>query len=124
MDYNKYYLQQAQGNVFRGAIVQKGYGLGGAFKRFFSWFVPILKENSMPLVKKVGKEVISNITNIANDTLNGQNFEDSLKKNVENSFKKINQDGKGYKRKRNLKKENKKSNKIIKNKKRILDIFG
>ena len=38
MDWNKYYLDQAGGgnyNYYTGELYQKGYGLGGTFKRFF-----------------------------------------------------------------------------------------
>lgn len=121
MDFKSYYLNQADGSVFRGAAFQKGYGLGGAFRRFFTWFLPLLKEHTLPIAKNFGKEIVQNVANIANDAINGENIEESAKKHVENSMKKINQSGKGYIKKRNLKNTKLKSN--LKNK-RLIDIFG
>ncbi len=50
MNYNNYYMEQAGGssdyNYFRGSVYQKAYGLGGSFKRFFKWIIPILTTRS------------------------------------------------------------------------------
>lgn len=47
MDWTEYYMKQAGGgsnyDYFRGDVYQKGYGLGGTFKKFFKWIVPIFK---------------------------------------------------------------------------------
>lgn len=118
MDFNRYYLDQAEGNYFKGPAFQRGYGLGGAFRRFFSWFLPILKENTLPLVKNVGKEIVQSVSNIAQDAINGQKLEESSKNRISESLQKLSQVGKGYKRKRNLK-----NRKSLKNK-RVLDIFA
>lgn len=115
MDFKNYYLQQAEGNFFRGPSYQKGYGLGGGFRRFFSWFIPLLKENSLPLFKNVGRNLVQSVADIAKDSLNGEDVEESSKKRVKEGFERI-QSGKGYKRKRNLKK--------IQKRKRLLDIFS
>jgi hypothetical protein len=119
MDFKNYYLQQADGNYFRGAAFQRGYGLGGAFRRFFSWFVPILKDNAYPVLKNAGKNLLQSVTDIAKDTISGQDFEESSKNRIKEGFERI-QSGKGYKRKRNLKNKRLKSNKI----KQMLDIFS
>lgn len=116
MDFKNYYLGQAEGNFFRGQPFQKGYGLGGAFRRFFSWFIPILKDNSLPLVKNIGKNVVQSLADITKDSISGQDFDQSSKQRVKEGFERI-QSGKGYKRKRNLKKK-------TKSKKRLLDIFS
>lgn len=118
MDFNSYYQKQADGNYFRGASFQKGYGLGGAFRRFFSWFIPLIKEHALPVVKTIGKEVVNGVANIASDTINGEDLEDSTKKRIKETFMKLNQSGKGYKRKRNLK------NKRLKKNHRLVDIFS
>ena len=93
MDWTKYYMDQAGGSnydYFKGNIYQKGYGLGGTFKRFFKWIVPIFKRHALPVVqsglKSVGKEVISSASKIANDVVEGKNFRDSTNENVETSI--------------------------------------
>ena len=119
MDFKNYYLNQASGNdnVFRGVAYQKGYGLGGAFKRFFSWALPLIKENLKPTVSNIGKELISGVSNLATDAIQGKNLEHSAKERFKQGVKNLGgQVGEGYKRKRNLKKRARK-------KKRTLDIF-
>lgn len=117
MDFKNYYLNQANGNYFRGVAFQKGYGLGGAFRKFFSWFIPVLKESAFPVLKNVGKNVVQSISDIAKDSIEGNDLEDSSFKRLKEGVERI-QSGKGYKRKRNLK------NKRLKSNKRILDIFS
>lgn len=99
MDFKKYYLDQALGNsypVYRGSAFQKGYGLGGYFRKFFSWALPLLKEHGLPIAKNVGKEIVQNIASIANDAIEGKNIKESAKEKFKSSFDKINQTGKGY----------------------------
>lgn len=120
MDFNKYYLDQALGNsfpVYRGSTFQKGYGLGGVFRRFFSWALPLLKEHGLPLAKNLGKEIISNVASIASEAIDGKNVGESAKEKIKSSFEKLNQTGKGYKRRK------KSSLKSKQKKKRVLDIF-
>lgn len=114
MDWTKYYMDQAGGgsnyDYFKGNIYQKGYGLGGTFKRFFKWIVPIFKRHALPVVhsglKSVGKEVIASASKIANDVVEGRNFKDSANQNVEASINNLknkfenNLKGNGLKRKR------------------------
>lgn len=112
MDWNKYYIDQA-GNgsnydYFRGNVYQKGYGLGGTFKKFFKWIIPIFKTHAVPSVKSglrhVGKEAASTVAKIATDIVAGKNFKDSAKANVTDSIDNLknsfinNLDGKGLKR--------------------------
>ncbi len=60
-------MEQAGGssdyNYFRGSVYQKGYGLGGSFKRFFKWIIPIFKQHALPKIeiglKQVGSEALS-----------------------------------------------------------------
>ena len=79
IDYNSYYRNQLNGSglpVFTGYPHQRGHGLGGFFKQLFNWFVPLAKTHALPLLKKggeiVGTEVIKSATNIANDALAGR----------------------------------------------------
>jgi hypothetical protein len=140
MDYNKYYFEQAGNganvNVYKGQMYQKGYGLGGMFKRFFSWIIPIVKKHAMPAVetglKTVASQVVNSTADLAKDAISGKNIResatthfntgvDNLKNKVEKAL-----DGKGIKRK---KKKKNKTNLIIlkksknKTKTRSLDIF-
>jgi len=58
-------MRQAGGempnNVYVGRVFQKGSGLGGMFKKFFRWIVPLVKKHALPVLKKgasaVGDEV-------------------------------------------------------------------
>ena len=54
MDFYNYYLNQADRNYFRGTPYQRGYGLGGAFKSFFRWILPLIK----PIAQNVGRDLI------------------------------------------------------------------
>ena len=155
MDWTNYYLDQAGGSVnydyFRGNVYQKGYGLGGTFKKFFKWIVPIFKRHALPTVKSglktVGKEALSTAANIANDVILGKKFKESANRNISGSISNLKDtlekklDGNGYKRKRQKSlieksikkykpddyiKGNKKSKKIIilkKQNKKNIDIF-
>ena len=113
MDWTKYYMDQAGGGVnydyFKGDVYQKGYGLGGTFKKFFKWIVPIFKRHALPVVqsslKTVGREALSSAANIANDVLLGKNFKDSASTNIADSINNLKEtfetklEGKGTKRK-------------------------
>ena len=102
MDFNKYYLEQVDGTpIFRGAPIQRGYGLGNAFRRFISWAIPYLKEYGLPVVKYVGKEIISNAASIANDVLDGKDIKESANAKIRSRLEKLlPQKGNGVKRKR------------------------
>lgn len=109
MDFNKYYLDQADGTpIFRGAPIQRGYGLGNAFRRFISWAIPYLKEYGLPVAKSVGKEIISNAASMANDALEGKDIKESANAKIRSSLEKLlPQKGKGVKQKRQRKSKEK-----------------
>ncbi len=69
-------------NVYRGLPYQKGYGLGGGFRRFFRWIVPIFKKHALPVLKStakvIGNEALSSVSNISKDIINGNNIADSV----------------------------------------------
>lgn len=107
MDFNKYYLDQANGfPVFRGAPIQRGYGLGNVFRRFISWAMPYLKEYGVPVAKNIGKEIIANAASVANDAIEGKDIKESATQKFKSSLEKLTQKGKGIKRKRKLEKIN------------------
>jgi transposase len=146
MNYRTYYENQAKNEipVFKGSLIQRGYGFGDIFKKFFSWIVPIVKKNAVPVLKDVGKQIVKTTSNIAYDTIDGQNFKNSSKNRIGETMEYIEkQYGKGkikYKKQRKnkkrkhkvkrLKKKATKKRKTIKKRKlkskknRILDIFG
>jgi hypothetical protein len=148
MNYQNYYDNQARNQIpiFHGSAFQRGFGFGDIFKKFFTWIVPIVKKNALPLMKDVGRELVKTTSNIAYDTIDGQNFKNSTIKRINETMDYIqNQYGKGktnilkkkYKLKGNKIKQKKKKKKLykkgaknkekkskIKEKKRILDIFS
>ena len=77
MNYNDYYNKQSNNQVFEGYRFQRGYGLGGVFKKLYRWFMPILKHHAVPAVKTVGKELLKGATNLAKDAINGKNIKES-----------------------------------------------
>ncbi|GFX81610.1 uncharacterized protein TNCV_4179501 [Trichonephila clavipes] len=56
-----------------GQSFQKGYGIGGWFKRLFRFALPFLSRGA----KSVGKEVLRTGAQIANDLLEGRNLQES-----------------------------------------------
>ena len=77
-------MDQAGGeyNLYKGAVYQRGYGLGGAFRKFFSWIMPIVKKHALPALesgaKVLGKEAVSAVGEIAKDVLAGKNLKNSV----------------------------------------------
>lgn len=109
---------------------QRGYGLGGTFRRFFSWIVPILKKHALPVIqdglKEVGKTALGTAADIAKDSLSGMNVKDSFRERTSAAIDTLKEkaerklDGKGIKRSR---KPKKKKYIIIKKRKHLKDIF-
>ena len=112
MNYKQYYENQAGSGaypVFTGYANQRGHGLGGIFKSFYRFILPIFKTHALPLLKKggetLGTEAIKAASNIATDALKGKNVETSASENIQEAIKnlseKVSQRGDGkYKRKR------------------------
>ena len=112
IDYKTYYENQLKGGsfpVFTGYHNQRGHGIGGIFKRLSSFLMPLFKTHALPLLKKggeaLGTQVVQSAANIANDAIAGKNIEQSAKENFTNAVnnlaqKAFTQKGNGYKRKR------------------------
>ncbi|GFX89721.1 uncharacterized protein TNCV_3711531 [Trichonephila clavipes] len=91
---------------YKGINFQKGYGIGGIFRRLFRAALPFLVKGS----KTIGKEVLMTGSRVASDVLSGENFKEAVKTRSRESGKKLAQKtidrvqsmvGKGqYKRKR------------------------
>ena len=72
-----YYHQHGAGiPVFRGGVMQKGYGLGGLFKGLMRTVTPHLKRGLL----KAGQHVLKNGIQVMEDVENGQNLRSSIKK--------------------------------------------
>ena len=67
--------------VFRGARMQRGYGLGGMLKGLFKSAVPLLKQGG----KVIGKNALQSGLNIAQNVMKG----DNLKRASNAEFKKM-----------------------------------
>ncbi|GFY77377.1 uncharacterized protein F54H12.2 [Trichonephila inaurata madagascariensis] len=85
--YEDYYVNQAGNGLsyYQGQSFQKGYGIGGWFKRLFRTALPFLTRGA----KSVGKEVLKTGTQIANDLLEGQNLEDAAKHRAKETGRKL-----------------------------------
>ena len=73
-------------NVFKGPMYQQGYGLGGYFKKFFKWLIPIAEKHVMPSIKSgletIGKQAIDSASRIASDAVNGRNIQEAAREHV------------------------------------------
>lgn len=114
-------------DTYNGKLYQRGYGLGGQFRRFFKWVVPLFKKHALPKLKDaaktLGKEALSSVSDISKDLISGVDVKtastqrineaiDNLASKAENKL-----EGNGIKRKVSfkkytiVKKQKKKSNK-------------
>lgn len=95
---------------YRGVSFQKGYGIGGFFRRMFRAAFPFLMKST----KTIGKEALRAGSRVATDVLlDGQNFGEAVRTRAKESGKTLAQSaidkvqsmvGKGrYKRKRKVK---------------------
>ena len=126
MDYVKYYENQSGRGlpVFRGAKIQRGYGLGNLFRSFFRWIAPILKTHALPVLKEgaktLGTETVKAVANVATDAITGKNMENVVKDRSEEYIKSLiakTLQGSGIKKKKKSK-ISQSSNKITIKKKR------
>lgn len=115
MNYKEYYENQAGSGfpVFRGYANQRGYGLGGMFKTFFKYIMPMFKTHALPALKKgaeiIGAEAVKTAANIANDAISGKNVKDAAKEHLNEAVNTLStraqqnlQRGSGVRRKRKL----------------------
>ena len=66
--------QQRGGNItgYRGAHMQRGYGIGGIFKSLARYVIPLFKQ----VAKVVGKRALQAATEVGQDVLQGKNVRD------------------------------------------------
>ncbi len=60
-------------NVYKGSYIQQGYGLGGQFKKFFKWIIPLVK----PALSHVGNKALGVVGDIAKDVSVGKSIHES-----------------------------------------------
>ena len=72
-----YLRQQRGGNIigFRGARIQKGYGIGGIFKSLARIAIPLFKRGA----KAIGKRALQAATEVGQDVLEVKNVIESAK---------------------------------------------
>lgn len=80
MDYERYYRYQTGGgrHFFKGAPVQRGYGLGNILGGLLRSALPVIKQGA----KTFGKQALKTGAEIASDALKGQNIKASAKKRL------------------------------------------
>lgn len=85
--FEDYYTKQIGNGLpyYRGAVLQKGYGIGGFFAKLFRSAMPFLIRGA----KTVGKEALRTGTMVANDVLSGENFKTALKTRSQETGKKL-----------------------------------
>ena len=85
-NFEDHYLGVGSGLAhYQGVNFQKGYGLGGFFRRMFRAALPFLVRGGQTL----GKEVIRTGTQVVSDVLEGQNLKESAKKRSQDAGKSI-----------------------------------
>ena len=69
--------QQRGGNItgYRGARMQRGYGIVGVFKSLARYVIPLFKQ----VAKVVGKRALQAATEVGQDVLQGKNVRESVK---------------------------------------------
>jgi hypothetical protein len=127
---NRY--QRGAGNdlgVYRGTLFQKGYGLGGTFRRFFKWIILIFEKHALPTfesgVKEIGKQALTSVSNITRDVAAGKNLKESAREHVQSAIDNLKSQvenklaGKGIKRRSKFK-----DFIILRKKQKYKDIFS
>jgi hypothetical protein len=77
--------------VFRGMRNQRGYGLGGVFRKLFRYIMPVIKQHGMPILKSVGESAVKGAANFATDTIAGKNIKESANKRLMETFDELKQ---------------------------------
>ena len=90
-------------NVYRGSYMQKGYGLGGTFAKFFKWVIPLIR----PAIARAGNKALDMASDIADDVTVGKTFSESAGSRINTALtdvkESIEKKLKGGKRKRKTK---------------------
>jgi hypothetical protein len=63
--------------IYRGIRHQRGYGLGGVFRKLFRYIMPKIKQHGIPILKSFGESAVKGAANFAQDTIAGKNIQES-----------------------------------------------
>lgn len=133
MNWNDYYLEQAgygfsPNNVFRGSLFQKGFGIGGMFRRFFRWIVPVLKEHALPAVasgaKEIGRTALDSAANIAKDVVAGKDLTEAAKEHATTAIDNLKTKAEKALSGKGIKRSKKNKRYVYKKQKQEKDIFN
>ena len=109
--FKQYYLRGQQGGSiagFRGARIQRGYGIGNFFKSIARFAIPLVKRG----VQAIGRRALGAAVDVGQDILEGKNVKQAIKSHGIKAVKDIvhqgvkqsgNQSGGGRKRKTPIK---------------------
>ena len=126
------YIQYGGGEPFKGPPYQLGYGLGGSFRKFFKWIVPLVKQHALPQIQSgisdIGRTAMSSVSDFARDVADGRDLKTSANTHASRAIsavkEKIEKKLSGGKRKRKTRVTRKKPKFILaKQSKKFDDIF-
>ena len=103
---------EVESPMYSGTILQRGYGVGGLFRR--------LASGLLPLLPRIGKAVASTALGVVSDKMKGVPLTEALKKRGLEAGKKNLFNRKPAKRKKTVKRRTRTVNKRI----RKSDVFG
>jgi hypothetical protein len=115
-------------NIYRGSPYQRGYGLGGTFRKFFRWIVPLVQKHAFPVIesgfKTVGKTALETAADITKDAISGRNIRQAAETRINSAVAQLKERAEKTLRGEGIKKRKKNQKIIILKKKRISkDIF-
>ena len=68
-------------NLYKGSLMQKGYGLGNHFRRFYNWITPLFKKHVLPSIetgaKVVGKQALTTASDVLKDVAQGKKVKEA-----------------------------------------------
>ena len=75
--FKQYYLRGRQGGSiagFRGARIQRGYGIGNFFKSIARFAIPLVKRGA----QAIGRRALAAAVDVGHDILEGKNVKQSI----------------------------------------------
>ena len=90
--FKQYYLRGQQGGSiagFRGARIQRGYGIGNFFKSIARFAIPLVKRGA----QAIGKRALGAAIDVGHDILAGKNVKQAIKGRSVEAVKDIAQQG-------------------------------
>ena len=90
--FKQYYLRGQQGESiagFRGARIQRGYGIGNFFKSIARFAIPLVKRGA----QAIGKRALGAAIDVGHDILAGKNVKQAIKGRSVEAVKDIAQQG-------------------------------